>query len=121
LENIFEIIRQDKVHIIVQVPILKKIMNLVAHSHYERVPNYRDLTSRRMGFTRKRFESCYCIYQNRSLDVYKSTFTKQAEFSKLPGVLEEYYEIDLKDSLMQLLRKIYLLLYRYNGKYIYRM
>jgi deoxyhypusine synthase len=61
LENIFEIIRQDKVHIIscTGANLEEDIMNLVAHSHYERVPNYRDLTSRRMGFTRKRFESCY--------------------------------------------------------------
>jgi deoxyhypusine synthase len=40
-----EMIRQDKVQIISCTGAnLKKIMNLVAHSHYERVPNYRDLT-----------------------------------------------------------------------------
>jgi deoxyhypusine synthase len=37
-----EIIRQDKVHIIFRPK--QEDMNLVAHSHYERVPNYRDLT-----------------------------------------------------------------------------
>jgi deoxyhypusine synthase len=37
-----EIIRQDKVHIIscTGANLEEDIMNLVAHSHYERVPNY---------------------------------------------------------------------------------
>jgi deoxyhypusine synthase len=40
-----EMIRQDKVQIISCTGAnLEDIMNLVAHSHYERVPNYRDLT-----------------------------------------------------------------------------
>ena len=41
-----EIIRQDKVHIIscTGANLEEDIMNLVAHSHYKRVPNYRDLT-----------------------------------------------------------------------------
>ena len=41
-----EIIRQDKVHIISSTGanLEEDVMNLVAHSHYERVPNYRDLT-----------------------------------------------------------------------------
>jgi deoxyhypusine synthase len=46
-------IRQDKVQIIscTGANLEEDIMNLVAHSHYERVPNYRDLTARtRMGF-----------------------------------------------------------------------
>jgi deoxyhypusine synthase len=39
-------IRQDKVQIIscTGANLEEDIMNLVAHSHYERVPNYRDLT-----------------------------------------------------------------------------
>jgi hypothetical protein len=48
-KNIFEII-QDKVHIISCTGAnLEDIMNLVAHSHYERVPNYRDLTLKTNG------------------------------------------------------------------------
>jgi deoxyhypusine synthase len=48
-----EMIRQDKVQIIscTGANLEEDIMNLVAHSHYERVPNYRDLTRTRMGFT----------------------------------------------------------------------
>ena len=41
-----EMIRRDKVQIIscTGANLEEDIMNLVAHSHYERVPNYRDLT-----------------------------------------------------------------------------
>src|SRR5690625_4190024 len=40
-----EMIRQDKVHIIscTGANLEEDIMNLVAHSHYQRVQNYRDL------------------------------------------------------------------------------
>jgi deoxyhypusine synthase len=39
-------IRQNKVHIIscTGANLEEDIMNLVAHSHYRRIPNYRDLT-----------------------------------------------------------------------------
>jgi len=41
-----EMIRQDKVHIIscTGANLEEDVMNLVAHDHYERIPNYRDLT-----------------------------------------------------------------------------
>ena len=41
-----EMIRQDKVHIIscTGANLEEDIMNLVAHSHYKRIPDYRDLT-----------------------------------------------------------------------------
>ena len=41
-----EIIRKDKVHIVscTGANLEEDVMNLVAHSHYKRVPNYRDLT-----------------------------------------------------------------------------
>ena len=41
-----EMIRQDKVAIIscTGANLEEDLMNLVAHSHYKRVPNYRDLT-----------------------------------------------------------------------------
>jgi deoxyhypusine synthase len=50
-----EMIRQDKVQIIscTGANLEEDIMNLVAHSHYERVPNYRDLTLRRMGLLKE--------------------------------------------------------------------
>ena len=41
-----EVIRQDKVQIIscTGANLEEDLMNLVAHSHYKRIPNYRDLT-----------------------------------------------------------------------------
>ena len=44
--SLAEMIRQDKVHIIscTGANLEEDIMNLVAHSHYKRVPNYRDLS-----------------------------------------------------------------------------
>src|SRR6266498_3155706 len=44
--SLAEMIRQDKVHGIccTGANLEEDIMNLVAHSHYKRVPNYRDLS-----------------------------------------------------------------------------
>lgn len=44
--SLAEMIRQDKVHMIccTGANLEEDIFNLVAHQHYERVPNYRDLT-----------------------------------------------------------------------------
>ena len=56
-----EFIRQDKVHIIscTGANLEEDIMNLVAHSHYKRVPNYRDLTPRdEMDLLEKGIKSC---------------------------------------------------------------
>ena len=41
-----EVIRRDMVHVIscTGANLEEDIMNLVAHSHYKRIPNYRDLT-----------------------------------------------------------------------------
>jgi len=46
-----EMIRQDKVQIIscTGANLEEDIMNLVAHSHYKRIPNYRDLTQKKNG------------------------------------------------------------------------
>ncbi len=45
-KTLAEMIRQDKVHIIscTGANLEEDIMNLVAHTHYKRVPDYRDLT-----------------------------------------------------------------------------
>ena len=45
-KSLSEMIRQDKVQIITctGANLEEDIMNLVAHSHYKRVPHYRDLT-----------------------------------------------------------------------------
>jgi Deoxyhypusine synthase len=44
--SLAEMIRQDKVHIIscTGANLEEDVMNLVAHSHYVRIPHYRDLT-----------------------------------------------------------------------------
>ncbi|HEY4656104.1 MAG TPA: deoxyhypusine synthase family protein, partial [Cyclobacteriaceae bacterium] len=44
--SLSEVIRQEKVHIIscTGANLEEDIMNLVAHSYYKRIPNYRDLT-----------------------------------------------------------------------------
>ncbi|MDZ4744175.1 MAG: deoxyhypusine synthase family protein, partial [Verrucomicrobiota bacterium] len=44
--SLAEMIRQDKVHAITctGANLEEDVFNLVAHDHYERVPNYRDLT-----------------------------------------------------------------------------
>ena len=44
--SLAEMIRQDKVDIIscTGANLEEDVMNLVAHSHYKRIPNYRDLT-----------------------------------------------------------------------------
>ena len=46
-KSLAEMIRQDKVDIIscTGANLEEDLMNLVAHSHYERVPHYRDLTA----------------------------------------------------------------------------
>ena len=45
-KSLAEMIRQDKVHIIccTGANLEEDVFNLVAHSHYKRIPNYRDLT-----------------------------------------------------------------------------
>jgi deoxyhypusine synthase len=91
-------------------------MNLVAHSHYERVPNYRDLTPEQewdlleRGLNRV---TDTCIPEHEAFRRLQNTFTKFGKTQMqenviyhmfmykmlLSGVLEDY-EIDLKDSWM---------------------
>lgn len=116
-----EMIRQDKVHIVscTGANLEEDIMNLVAHSHYKRVPNYRDLTPQQewelleKGLNRV---TDTCIPEEeafRRLQKHVVTLWKDAQENGqrffphefmykllLSGVLEEYYEIDLKDSWM---------------------
>ena len=116
-----EIIRTEKVHIIscTGANLEEDIMNLVAHSHYKRVPNYRDLTPQdEWGLLRNGLNRVTdtCIPEEeafRRLQKHIFTIWKKAEIEGksyfphqymyqllLSGVLEEYYEIDLKDSWM---------------------
>lgn len=116
-----EMIRQDKVHIIscTGANLEEDIMNLVAHSHYKRVPNYRDLTPEQewelleKGLNRVT-DTCIPEHEAfRRLQKHIHKLWKEAndkgeryfphEFMYkmlLSGVLEQYYEIDIKDSWM---------------------
>ncbi len=116
-----EMIRKDKVQIIscTGANLEEDIMNLVAHSHYERVPNYRartpqqewDLLARALNRVtdtcipeheafRRLQKHIYKIWKDAD-DKGESYFPHEFMYKMLlSGVLEEYYEIDLKDSWM---------------------
>lgn len=116
-----EMIRRDKVQIIscTGANLEEDIMNLVAHSHYERVPNYRDLTPQQewdlleRGLNRVT-DTCipeheaFRRLQKHIYKIWKEADDKGERYFPhefmykmlLSGVLEEYYEIDLKDSWM---------------------
>jgi deoxyhypusine synthase len=114
-------IRQDKIHIIscTGANLEEDIMNLVAHSHYKRVPNYRDLTPQdewdllenhynRVTDTCIPEEEAFRRIQKHIHKLWKDADDKGErhfphEFMYkmlLSGVLKEHYEIDLKDSWM---------------------
>ena len=116
-----EMIRQDKVQIIscTGANLEEDIMNLVAHSHYKRVPNYRDLTPEqewellekglnRVTDTCIPEEEAFRRLQEHIFKIWKEADEKGERYLPheymykmlLSGVLEEYYEIDLKDSWM---------------------
>ena len=120
-KSLAEMIRQDKVHIITctGANLEEDIMNLVAHSHYKRVPHYRDLTPKdewallEKGLNRV---TDTCIPEEeafRRLQGHIEKIWKDAEAAGeryfpheymykmlLSGVLEQYYEIDPKNSWM---------------------
>lgn len=114
-------IRENKVHIIscTGANLEEDIMNLVAHSHYRRVPNYRDLTPEQewelleKGLNRVT-DTCipeteaFRRLQKHIFEIWKDAEEKGErlfphEFMYrllLSGVLEQYYEIDPADSWM---------------------
>lgn len=116
-----EMIRTEKVHIIscTGANLEEDIMNLVAHSHYKRVPHYRDLTPQdewnllESGLNRV---TDTCIPEEeafRRLQKHIYKIWKQADENGerlfphefmyrllLSGVLEEHYEIDIRNSWM---------------------
>ncbi|MGJ3235730.1 deoxyhypusine synthase family protein [Marivirga sp.] len=116
-----EMIRQDKVQIIscTGANLEEDLMNLVAHSHYERVPNYRDLTPQqewdllekglnRVTDTCIPEEEAFRRLQQHIFEIWKDAEDKGERYFphefmyKLirSGVLEQYYEIDPKNSWM---------------------
>ncbi len=119
--SLAEMIRQDKVHIIscTGANLEEDLMNLVAHSHYKRVPNYRDLSPQdewdllenhynRVTDTCIPEEEAFRRLQQHILEIWKDAESKGERYFPheymykmlLSGVLEQYYEIDPKDSWM---------------------
>jgi deoxyhypusine synthase len=119
--SLAEMIRQDKVHLIscTGANLEEDIMNLVAHSHYERVPNYRDLTPKeewdllerglnRVTDTCIPEEEAFRRLQQHIFEIWKDAeakgeryFPHEYMYKMLnSGVLEQYYEIDPKNSWM---------------------
>jgi len=120
-KSLSEMIRQNKVHIIscTGANLEEDLMNLVAHSKYKRVPNYRDLNpedeKELMGKGLNRVTDT-CIPEEeafRRLQKHVFQVWKKAEIDGkryfpheflyqliLSGELEQYYEIPEKDSWM---------------------
>lgn len=119
--SLAEIIRQDKVQIIscTGANLEEDLMNLVAHSHYKRVPNYRDLTPQqewdllegglnRVTDTCIPEEEAFRRLQKHIYEIWKDAEAKGKRYFPhefmykllLSGVLDQYYEIDPKNSWM---------------------
>ena len=119
--SLAEMIRQDKVQIIscTGANLEEDLMNLVAHSHYKRVPHYRDLSPQEEwdllehGFNRVTDtcipeEEAFRRLQKHIYELWKEADSKGERYLPhefmykmiLSGVLEQYYEIDPKHSWM---------------------
>lgn len=115
--SLAEMIRQGKVDIIscTGANLEEDLMNLVAHTHYERVPEYRDLTPQqerdlldrglnRVTDTCIPEEEAFRRLQGHIEDIWKNAEAKGERYFPheymyqmlLSGVLEQYYEIDPK-------------------------
>ena len=116
-----KMIRQEKVHMVscTGANLEEDVMNLVAHNSYERVPNYRDLTPEqerdlldrglnRVTDTCIPEEEAFRRLQKHVFDIWKAAedngeryFPHEFLYKLLKsGVLEQYFEIDPKDSWM---------------------
>jgi len=119
--SLAEMIRQDKVHLIscTGANLEEDIMNLVAHKSYKRVPNYRDLTPKdewalleqglnRVTDTCIPEEEAFRRLQKHILNIWKDAehngkryFPHEFMYQLLlSGVLNQYHEIDPKNSWM---------------------
>lgn len=120
-KSLAEMIRQDKIHIIscTGANLEEDIMNLVAHNSYKRVPNYRDLSPQeewdllenhynRVTDTCIPEEEAFRRLQQHLFDIWNNADSKGERYFPHEfmyqminsGVLEQYYEIDPKDSWM---------------------
>lgn len=119
--SLAEMIRQDKIAIIscTGANLEEDIMNLVAHSHYKRVPNYRDLSPQdewdllenhynRVTDTCIPEEEAFRRLQKHIYKIWKDADTAGERYFPhefmyrilISGELEQYYEIDPKNSWM---------------------
>jgi deoxyhypusine synthase len=119
--SLSEMIRNNKIDIIscTGANLEEDIMNLVAHSHYKRIPNYRDLTPaeerelldqglNRVTDTCIPEEEAFRRIQEHIFKIWKDAETKGERYFphefiyKLldSGMLDEYFEIDPKNSWM---------------------
>lgn len=117
--SLAEMIRQDKVHAIscTGANLEEDIFNLVAHSHYKRIPEYRSLTKKDEqalydeGMNRvtdtcipeeeaiRRIEKQLLVLWKEAERENKRYFPHELLYQLFENnMLEEYYEIDLKDS-----------------------
>ncbi|MDC7996437.1 deoxyhypusine synthase family protein [Gilvibacter sediminis] len=120
-KSLAPMIRADKIHFIscTGANLEEDVMNLVAHSHYQRVPNYRDLTPEdewallekglnRVTDTCIPEEEAFRRIQKHIVELWKEAEAKGERLFPheflyrllLSGVMEQYYEIDAKDSWM---------------------
>lgn len=120
-KSLAEMIRQDKVHIIscTGANLEEDIMNLVAHSHYKRVPEYRDLSPEqeqelldrhynRVTDTCIPEEEAFRRLQSHIEKIWKDAEARGERYLPheymyqmlLSGDLEQYYEIAPKNSWM---------------------
>lgn len=117
--SLAEMIRQNKVHAIscTGANLEEDVFNLVAHNHYERVPNYRDLTPQdeekllsrhlnRVTDTCIPEEEAIRRIEGVVLEEWQNADQKGQSFFPhefmykilLSGKLKKYYQIDPKDS-----------------------
>jgi deoxyhypusine synthase len=119
--SLAEMVRQDKLHGICSTGanLEEDVFNLVAHNHYKRVPNYRNLSDaeeqallesglNRVTDTCIPEEEAMRRIERRMLDLWKKASSEGKRYFPYEymyqlidsGVLEELYEIDEKDSWM---------------------
>ena len=82
-KSLAEMIRQDKVHIITctGANLEEDIFNLVAHSHYKRIPNYRDLTP----------EQEWDLLQNKYNRVTDTCIPEEEAMRKIEGLISDLW------------------------------
>jgi deoxyhypusine synthase len=119
--SLAEMIRQDKVHLIstTGANLEEDVFNLVAHDHYERIPNYRDLTpadeqkllERHLnrvtdtcipeGEAMRRLEKVALKVWTDADKAGKRFFPHEFFFQMIrSGELDQYFQINPKDSWM---------------------